>query len=550
MAYLLKILSIFWFIGTLKFILFWVYLWQLKEYHIGRFKDHFNTYKGRKIFLNWLFAFKLLLFVILLLSYDFFGIAFYVLFLIYGLESVSFINSALKKRLKRPIFTIKTTLLTLVSCLLFVALFSLAYNKSSTSFWFLFSILAIDIFTSLIVSGVVLMFQPLFVFGRNNIIEKATEKIRKFDKLVVVGITGSYGKTSTKEFLTTILSQKFNVLATKEHRNSEMGISQTILEELNKDHQIFIVEMGAYKKGGITLLCDIVRPMIGIVTGVNQQHMATFGSMENLLSAEGGEELLDRLPKNGLIIVNGDNKYCVDLYKKANIHKRVYSEEGRKVESDIWSEEVAVSKNSLDFIAITKKKEAEHFNVKVLGRQNIQNLLGAILVARELGMTFDEISKAANNIKQEQGGMTMKTGIHGINIVDSSYSSNPNGVEADLKYLNVLKGNPSTGLRIKKIVVMPCLIELGKESKNVHYKIGENMAGIVDLAIITTRERFKDIKDGAANSGMADSKVIFSEKPQEILHAITTFCKSGDVVLLEGRVPSDLIKLLTDDKQV
>ena len=97
---------------------------------------------------------------------------------------------------------------------------------------------------------------------------------------------------------------------------------------------------------------------------------------------------------------------------------------------------------------------------------------------------------------------------------------------------------------------MPCLIELGKESKNVHYKIGENMAGIVDLAIITTIERFKDIKDGAANSGMEDSKVIFSEKPQEILHAITTFCKSGDVVLLEGRVPSDLIKLLTDDKQV
>ena len=543
MAYLLKILSIFWFIGTLKFVLFWLYLWQLKEYHIGRFKDHFNTYKGKKIFLNWLFAFKLLIFLLLLISYNLFFVAFFALFLIYILQSAFFIISILTRRLKSPVITSKTLLLTITSFIVFVGLFFLAYINTSTDFWFLFSILAIDILTPLIVSAIVLVFQPIFVLMRNNIIEKATDKIKKFDKLVVIGITGSYGKTSTKEFLTTILSEKFNVLFTKEHRNSEMGISKTILEELNKDHQIFIVEMGAYKKGGITLLCDIVKPMIGVVTGVNQQHMSTFGSMENILSAEGGGELLESLPKNGLIVLNGDNKYCVDLYKKANIHKRVYSDRGKKVDSDIWSEEVVVNKNSLDFIAITKKKEAEHFNVSVLGRQNIQNLLGAILVAKELGMNFSEISKAASKIKQEQGGMVIKTGIHGINIVDSSYSSNPDGVEADLNYLNVFKG--------KKVVIMPCLIELGKDSKNIHYKIGEKITEVADMAIITTKERFKDIQNGAINGGMKENRVIFSEKPSEIIHIITTFCKQGDAVLLEGRVPNDLLKLLTkNDKQV
>lgn len=536
MSTLLNIFSALWFIGTLKFILFWVYLWQLKEYHLGRFKDHFRTYKGKKIFFNWLFSFKLLIFTLLLLSYNFFGIAFYALLLVYLLESLNSVASFLRGRLKMPVFTPKTTLLTSVSCLLFIGLFFAVYNNTSTDFWFLFSILTFDILTSLIVSAVVLTFEPLFVLARNNMIEKATEKIRKFDKLVVIGITGSFGKTSTKEFLTTILSEKFNVLSTKEHRNSEMGISKTILEELNKDHQIFIVEMGAYKKGGITLLCDMVRPMIGIVTGVNEQHMATFGSMENLLSAEGGEELLENLPKNGLIILNGDNKYCVDLYKKANIHKRIYSEERRKVDSDIWSEEVVVTKDSLDFMAITKKKEASHFNVNVLGRQNIQNLLAAILVARELGMSFNEISRTASKIKQKQGGMTIKTGIHDINVVDSSYSSNPDGVKADLNYLNVFKG--------KKVIVMPCMIELGKKSEEIHYKVGEKIAEIADMAIITTRERFKDIQEGAVSAGMEENKIIFSEKPGEIFHMITTFCKSGDAVLLEGRVPSNLIRLL------
>src|SRR3989344_546045 len=158
MIYLLKILSIFWFIGTLKFILFWVYLWQLKEYHLGRFKDHFRTYKGKKIFFNWLFGFKLLIFILLLLSYNFFDIAFYALLLVYLLESLNSVTSFLRGRLKMPVFTPKTTLLTFVSCLLFIGLFFTVYNNTLTDFWFLFSILVFDILTSLIVSAVVLTF--------------------------------------------------------------------------------------------------------------------------------------------------------------------------------------------------------------------------------------------------------------------------------------------------------------------------------------------------------------------------------------------------------
>jgi len=428
-------------------------------------------------------------------------------------------------------------------------------------------LLIFDILVPIIASLVILLIQPIFVYFRINILKKATEKMDGFKNLTVIGVTGSYGKTSTKEFLTTILFSKFKVLSTKDHKNSEIGIAETILKELNKEHQIFIVEMGAYNKGGINLLCDITKPSIGIVTGVNEQHLSTFGSMENLLSAEGGVELLSSLPKDGLLVVNGDNKYCMNLYRNGfghlynsfarsedknkilssslprnyknlekTLRKKIYSLKNDKVDSDIWAEEISVLERSLDFMTMNKEKEAMHFNVKVLGKQNIQNLLGAILVARELGMSLEEISLAVKNIKPEQAGITLKIGVHSINIIDSSYSSNPDGVMADLDYLNIFNG--------KKVVVMPCLIELGKKSSEVHQQIGKKIAEVCDMAIITTKDKFEEIKNSAMQNGLAGDKIILCERPKEIFHLITASCKAGDAVLLEGGRPKELIKLL------
>src|SRR3989344_3617091 len=352
MVLLVNILSFLWLVRTIKFVLFWVYLWQLKEYHIGRFVDHFRTHKGKQILLNPLQILKYVLLVVLLVNYYFFNGVFYV----------------------------------------------------------------------------------LFVIVRNVVLKKAKKKMSSFKNVIVIGITGSYGKTSTKEFLHTILSSKFNVLATPEHKNSEMGIAQTILKELRPEHQIFIVEMGSYNKGGINLLCNMVMPTIGLVTGVNEQHLATFGSLENLLSAEGGRELAQCLPKDGLIVVNGENKYCLDLYKKTELNKRIYTLKRDRINSDIWTEDILVQKDSVSFVAVNHNKEMSHFAVNVLGGHNVQNLLGAITVAKELGMTMQEISQACKDIKPGQAGIALKEGVHGIDIIYSSYSSNPDGVVVDLGY--------------------------------------------------------------------------------------------------------------------
>ncbi len=527
----------FWSFKTIKLVLFWIYLWQLKSYHFGRFIDHFRTYKGKLLIFNPLLAIKLLLLVTLY----FWPISAWALLLVYFVESIQFLRSLVKNRFKKPVFTAKAMMLLAVTLILFLV-----------SGWIMllpWKLLWLDVLTPLIVSIVVLLIEPVFVVLRNRTLKRAREKLMRYKHLKVIGVTGSYGKTSTKEFLTTILSSQFNVLATPEHKNSEMGIAQTILENLNGKHEIFIVEMGAYNKGGIKLLCDMVQPSIGIVTGVNQQHLSTFGSMKNLLSAEGGGELADALKEKGLLVVNGNNKHCVDLYKNFSGRKKMYSTQHDVLMGDLWTEDISVKEYGVSFVTVSKEKYLQSFWVPVLGKQQIQNLLGAILVAKELGMSFEKISESAKTIRQSQGGMTLKKGVHGIFLIDSSYSSNPDGVIADLDYLSVFSGNPSTSLRVKKVVVMPCLIELGKDAKQVHTMIGKKIAQVCDLAIIASRDYFSALQEGALTEGMKAEQILLCDNPVELYQLITTHCKSGDVVLLEGRVPEKTIHLLEDVKK-
>jgi len=527
-------LSVFWFIRTIKSVFFWLYLWQIKEYHIGRFLDHFKTQKGQELILNPLQDLKLLLAIFFLLNNIVFS---WVLVLLYFFESFIFFRTILDRKFKRPKFTLKTSFLTFFSVLLILLFPVTIYIYQQSIIQFSLYLLAFDLLAPFIVTAVIFLFQPLSVLIRNYIIRKAKNKITNFRRinndLIVIAITGSYGKTSTKEFLSAILSYKFRVLKTRDHQNSEIGISRCILDNLNINHQIFIVEMGSYDKGGIKLLSDITGPKIGIVTGVNEQHLALFRSLDNLLSAEGGRELVDSLPKDGLLVLNGDNKYCLDLYKKTDINKKIYTLSNDKINSDIWADEITVKRDQISFAVLTKQKEVTSFNIDVLGKQNIQNILATILVARHLGMSFDEIFAASKNIKQEQGGMLLKDGKYGLSIINSSYSANPSGVIADIEYLDIFPK--------KKIIIMPCLIELGEKSVEIHEKIGVQIGKTCDFAIVTTKEMFETIKEGALKSGMNPKNIIFCENPDKILTKLSILCTEGDAVLLEGRVPAKVI---------
>ena len=521
------ILTFLWFIRTTKVILFYLYLWQLKEYRISRFLDHFRTEKGKNLLFNKLIFLKF----ILILAFFIYSLYFpFILIILYFFEGAKALIDFFKKTLKKPVLTKKAVFLISAALILEILVLLILFLGFKEIIWSAFWLLVFDILTPMIILVIVFIFQPLTVLWRNQIIKKAKEKRAKLRDLLVIGITGSYGKTSTKEFLATILSEKFNVLKTKEHQNTEVGVSQCILNDLRPEHEIFICEMGAYKRGEIKLLGDITKPKIGILTGINEQHLATFGSQENIIKAK--YELIESLPEDGLAIFNGDNPYCLEFYQKTMIKKRIYSLQSSisGKPPDIWARDVRTEKDFVAFRSYLKDDSAD-FKVKVLGAQNVLNILGAIAVAKELGMNLEEIARACQKIKPGQSGIQTKKGIDGLNIIDATYSANPDGVIAHLEYLKTLPG--------KKVIVMPCLIELGSSSKEVHRRIGQKIGEVCDLAIITTKERFKEIKEGAGE------KAIFLENPKKIFEKIKSFAMEGDVVLLESRVPGQLIKQLT-----
>lgn len=533
-AYLVFYALIFlWLVHISQRIFYCFYFWQLKEYRISRIKGDparaWNVFFPKASFLMLI----LLLIPPALLDYSWWGSAVMAAFYLLGLYSVYLL---LMKRWRFPKFTKKAILLLLLAFVaLSVSLF--LFNQ-----YFLIFIAVLELVLPFVAFLIMELVQIPTNLWKKMIYGKAMKKIKKREKLIVVGITGSFGKSSTKEFLYTMLSRKYNVLKTSGNINTEIGVAQTVINNLKPEHQVFIVEMGAYRKGEIKLLCDIVKPKIGVVTGVNEQHLALFGSMENLLFAEGGRELASALPQSGLLVLNGDNKHCLDLSRRTNLpaglKKMIYSLKGDRVDSDLWTEDISVHKEYVSFLVVDKNRNAVHLRANVLGKQNVQNILAAILVARELGVSLEEIVEACKDMQQDQAGMRLKKGKHNIDIIDSSYSANPDGVLADLDYLNTFPG--------KKVVVMPCLIELGKQSSSVHEKIGRKIGEVCDMAIITSKDNFRDIKKGILEAGKKPESVVLCDRTDDIYSMLTLYCKSGDAVLLEGRVPGRLLKLLAD----
>ena len=486
----------------------------------------FHPFVGIKILLLGLWFFYPEPAVLLLLS-------------LYGGETVLFANALRKGVLLLPVFTRKIIVLTfsvLAVQGLFLAGVIVLFPQS-----LFFSLLFFDLFSLLVGSAVVLLWQPVTVFWRKRILAKAKEKRKKLQNLKVVGITGSYGKTSTKEFLTHILGKKFVVLKTPEHKNSEMGISHTILYDLVDEHQIFVCEMGAYNRGGIKLLADIVQPTLGIVTGINEQHLATFGSGMNLFSAEGGGELVQALPQDGTLILNDDSKQLHELGLWLQLWNPEFANYiwcSTKTQKDFFAKDIVVEKEKVSFVMSSQKGDTAEIKVSMAGGQSIiENILLAAAAASKLGMSLSEIAEALKDAPVQAGALRLKKGKNDIDIIDSSYSANPSGVVAALEYLQLWEG--------KKIVVMPSLIELGKASYQVHVEIGRKIGETCDYAIITTKDQFAALQRGATEKGMKEDHLLFLENPQEVVSHIGKWTKKGDVVLLEGRVPKQLIVLLT-----
>lgn len=528
MKIILFLIFILWLIQVSRDILFWTYLWQLKEYRRDRMLAHFELKSAKRVFFSKFFIGKVILF--LSSAFSFIGIwKFFLQVLIGALYAALGLRSAYaiyEKKLKEPVFTKKAIAVLGISIapLVLVAFLTLAKASSET---FLVTILSLEIMAPLLVAGVVGLCKYPSDFFKNKIIQRAQQKRESLKNILVIGITGSYGKTSMKEFLAHILSGKLKVAKTTENHNSEIGVAKCVLTDLFQDTDIFIVEMGAYREGEIKKICEIVQPQIGILTGINEQHISLFGSQEKVVKAK--YELIESLPRQGLGIFNGENDYTRALYEKTRLPKRMYSLRAFSVSAkpDIAAEKIDFTQNGMQFyVRLQNKKEL--FETKLLGRHNVLNILGATLVAHGLGMSLEEIKEQVKSLQPPPHTLEVKHGIRGAMIIDDSYSANPRGVAAALDVLNSMKGN-------KKILVMYPLIELGDGASDIHRRIGAQINKACDICILTSLDFSREIRKNAPNTD-----VFTITDPSLVIAKLEKNLKEGDIVLLENRIPDQI----------
>ena len=290
------IITCLWLATAIFDYLGYAYFWQLKEYRLDRFKDFLKSNQGEEIWKDPRFLWRGIgAFILLISPIPYIAITVLLLDVLFLLLK--------HRKFRRPVFTIKITLIIFFSFLAEILLFK--FFPLNLAF-----ILFLRFFT---ISLLVFLFYIPSRLAKSFFIWRATAKISKYKKLLVVGITGSYGKSSVKEFASHFLATDFKVIKTPKNINSEIGIAKFILKTDFSGIDFFVCEMGAYRRGEIQTICDMVKPKVGILTTIAEQHLALFGSMQNIQSAK--YELLRSIPKSGLVLTNADNPYCMEYIK-------------------------------------------------------------------------------------------------------------------------------------------------------------------------------------------------------------------------------------------
>ncbi|MDE0017156.1 MAG: UDP-N-acetylmuramoyl-tripeptide--D-alanyl-D-alanine ligase [Candidatus Poribacteria bacterium] len=358
----------------------------------------------------------------------------------------------------------------------------------------------------------------------------------------VIGITGSYGKTSTKYILHQILSQKFNTLMTPDSYNTPMGICKVIRGELTAEHEIFIVEMGAYKRGDIRELCNLALPEIGILTAVGPQHLERFKSIENI--AKGKYELIESLPADGLAVFNCDNEICAGLADKreqTGSPVRRYATEASPLVSvadtaDLIATNVRYTDNGLAFTvhANTEKFDMTDTEIqtRLLGKHNVSNILAAVTVAMECGMELEEIREAVANVEPVPHRLQLTAGAGGVTIIDDSFNANPVGAKAALEVLTEIGAG-------KKVLVTPGMVELGEREYEENRRLGEQAADVCDLVILVGPTRTTPILEGLKAAEYPSQQIIVALNLEEVKQHLATQVQAGDVVLFENDLPDN-----------
>jgi UDP-N-acetylmuramoyl-tripeptide--D-alanyl-D-alanine ligase len=381
---------------------------------------------------------------------------------------------------------------------------------------------------SLIVANIVLF--PFDEFMRQRYLRLARNRLSG-QSTTVIGITGSYGKTSTKDILAQLLSTRYRVSKTPRSFNTLMGLSRVINDGVVKQgDQYFVTEMGAYKPGEIKRLCDLVKPAIGILTAVGPMHLERFKTIENVARAK--YELIQSLGQDGLAVFNADDDICYRLAQQTHhVPVALYGIEKHLDELAVRAEDISVTQGGCSFtIVYTANGQSMRCETRLLGRHNISNILAASAVALRLGVKLKDIAFAVKRMEASPHRLELKKGSDGITILDDSYNSNPSGAR---NALEILAGFNDA----QRILVTPGFVELGDIEAEENKKLGVLAARSCDLAILVGRNRTAPICEGLRQTGFAEDHIMQVASLQEAIGKLRTYAKAGDTVLLLNDLP-------------
>lgn len=381
-----------------------------------------------------------------------------------------------------------------------------------------FGVLNITAFGLCIIANIINY--PIEYGIRKHYIKDAKKILKNMPNLIVIGVTGSYGKTSVKNFLVKTLSAKYEVLTTPKNYNTTMGVVKTIREELKPIHQIFVCEMGATKIGDIKEICDIVNPKFGVITSIGPQHLESFKTIENIIKTK--FELYDSVNKNGgITFLNYDNEY---LAKQNRSNTLAYGINNEKLDYNAYnlkssSQGLSFSINNVDF------------KTKLIGRHNIVNITGAIAVANYLEIPLDRLVPRVREFKSVEHRLQLISKGN-LNIIDDAYNSNPISSKSAIDTLSEFDGT--------KIIVTPGLIELGGDEEKYNFEFGEYMCDVCDYIFLVNSTISKYVLNGINSKKYNNDKIFMVNSPQEAVMQITNFGLNDKItVLLENDLPDN-----------
>jgi len=333
-----------------------------------------------------------------------------------------------------------------------------------------------------------------------------------------IGITGSVGKTSTKELVWAVLARRFNTLRSEGNLNNEIGVPLTLLQ-LGPTHERVVLEMGMYARGEIARLCELARPVVGVVTVVGPVHLERLGSLEAIAAAKA--ELVEALPPNGTAILNYDEPMVRQMWTRTKAHVLFYGLDRR---ADLWADEIESAGLEGISFRMHYQRESLHVHVPLLGRHSVHTALRAAAVGLTEGMAWEDILAGLQD-RRAQVRLVAVPGPHGSLILDDTYNASPASTIAALNLLAEMEG--------RKIAVLGDMLELGSYEEEGHRLVGRRAMDVADILVVVG-PRGRIIGQEALSLGMDVESVCLCDDNQTAVEYLQKVIRPGDYVLVKG----------------